>query len=61
LTADTEVVSRGFVYMRESVELIEESKKVVSDIVRKCYNTNKRNIDNLNNLLRFLLTTFNIF
>ncbi len=45
LTADTEVVSRGFVYMRESVELIEESKKVVSDIVRKCYNTNKRNID----------------
>ncbi len=36
LISDVDIVSRGFVYMKESEELIEESKRIVERVVEEC-------------------------
>jgi ribonuclease J len=36
LVSGPEIVSRGFVYVRESDELMEEARNVVDDVVQKC-------------------------
>lgn len=37
-----EVISRGFVYVKESEELIDESREAACDIIEKCYLANVR-------------------
>lgn len=37
LIAGPDIVSRGFVYVREAEELIEESKDIVKQVVEKCF------------------------
>ena len=36
IASGPDIVSRGFVYVRESEELMEEARKLVSDIVERC-------------------------
>ena len=40
LVGGPEIVSRGFVYVRESDELMDEARKVVSDALDRCLNKN---------------------
>ncbi len=42
VVAGPDIVSRGFVYVRESEELIEESRQVVRDAMEKCHQRNLR-------------------
>lgn len=34
--AGPDIISRGFVYVRESEDLMEESKKVIREVLREC-------------------------
>jgi ribonuclease J len=40
LLAGPDIVSRGFVYVRESTDLMEETNRVVLEAVEKCLNKN---------------------
>lgn len=42
VVAGPDIVSRGFVYVRESEELIEEARKVVSEALDSCFERNLR-------------------
>ena len=44
LLAGPDIVSRGFVYVRESEDLMEEARKVLTDAVEDCL-THQRNAD----------------
>ena len=44
LLAGPDIVSRGFVYVRESEDLMEEARQVVTDAVEDCLN-HQRNAD----------------
>ena len=44
LLAGPDIVSRGFVYVRESESLMEEARKVLTDAVEDCL-THQRNAD----------------
>ncbi len=47
-----EVISRGFVYVKESEELIKDANEVASDILEQCYIQNIRDWNNIKNRLR---------
>ena len=47
-----DIISRGFVYMRESEDLLEHSRSIVTDIVEKCYNSNASDWATLKNNIR---------
>src|SRR5699024_4228119 len=36
VVAGPDIISRGFVYVRESEDLMEESKKVIREVLREC-------------------------
>lgn len=47
-----DIISRGFVYVRESEDLLEKSRVIVTDIVEKCYNSNASDWSTLKNNIR---------
>ena len=47
-----DIISRGFVYVRESEDLLEKSRTIVTDIVEKCYNSNASDWSTLKNNIR---------
>jgi len=47
-----DIISRGFVYVRESDDLLENSRIIVTDIVEKCYNSNASDWSTLKNGIR---------
>ena len=52
LLSTPDIISRGFVYMRESEDLIEESRKIITDTVEKCYNNKTADWTTIKNMIR---------
>ncbi len=58
LIAGPDIVSRGFVYVRESEELLEGSKELVKQIVEKCFDKNIGDWATLKSQVRESLSRF---
>lgn len=58
LLADPQIISRGFVYMRESEQLINESVKLLTDEARKFENAKKSDYANVKNSIRGSLKAY---
>ena len=58
LTAGPDIVSRGFVYVREADELIEEARGVVQSTVERCLDKNVFDWGKLKSSIRDALTDF---
>ncbi len=58
LAANLEVMSRGFVYVKESEELIEEVKNIARDALVKCVNKKGGNWSAIKNAIKDDLNTF---
>ena len=52
LYSEPEIVSRGFVYMKESKKLIDQTKKIIAEIVSQCTKGNTFNESYIRNNLR---------
>ncbi|MEI6101253.1 MAG: ribonuclease J [Eubacteriales bacterium] len=52
LLMQPDIISRGFVYMRESEDLLENSRVLVTEIVEKCYNSDTSDWSTLKNSIR---------
>jgi ribonuclease J len=53
-----EIVSRGFIYVRENIDLIEESKAVVRKALTKCEDTNVKEWNNIKMIIKDALSSF---
>lgn len=53
-----EIVSRGFIYVRENIDLIEESKAVIRKALTKCEETNVREWNNIKMMIKDALSSF---
>ena len=58
LTAGPDIVSRGFVYVREADELIEDARAVVQSTVERCLDKNISDWGKLKSSIRDMLTDF---
>ena len=58
LLAGPEIVARGFVYVRESEELMDEAKRVVDDAVADCLSRHVTDWGKLKNMIRDSLSDF---
>lgn len=58
LLAGPDIVSRGFVYVRESEYLLEEAKKVVEDAVKDCLERHINDWGKIKNIIRDSLSDF---
>ena len=58
LVSGPEIISRGFVYVRESEDLMVEAKKIVEDIIKSSEGKDLYNRSNLKNNIRNGLRTF---
>ena len=58
LLAGPDIVSRGFVYVRESEDLMDEAKKVVDDAVSDCLDHHVTDWGKIKNLIRDSLSDF---
>lgn len=56
--AGPEIVSRGFIYVRENIDLIEESKTVVRKALEKCEDTNVKEWNNIKMVIKDSLSSF---
>jgi len=56
--AGPEIVSRGFIYVRENIDLIEESKAVVRRALAKCQETNTREWNTIKMSIKDALSSF---
>jgi len=56
--AGPDIVSRGFVYVRESENLLDEAKNVVEDALDKCLNRNSSDWGKMKNLIKDSLGDF---
>ncbi len=50
--AGPEVISRGFVYVKEAEELMDETREVACDVLEKCYITNVRDWNTVKSRIR---------
>ncbi len=53
-----EIVSRGFIYVRENIDLIEESKTVIRKALTKCEDANVREWNNIKMTIKDALSSF---
>lgn len=53
-----EIVSRGFIYVRENIDLIEESKTVAKKALAKCEESNIRDWNNIKMTIKDALSSF---
>ncbi len=58
ILAGPEIVSRGFIYVRENIDLIEESKAVVRRALTKCGETNIKEWNNIKMAIKDALNSF---
>jgi ribonuclease J len=58
LLANVEVMSRGFVYMKESEELIEEVKNIAKDTILKCGSKKNGSFSTIKNAIKDELNNF---
>lgn len=58
ILAGPEIVSRGFIYVRENIDLIEESKSVVRRALTKCGETNIKEWNNIKMAIKDALNSF---
>lgn len=58
LMAGPDIVSRGFVYVRESEDLLDEARRVVDDAVQECLGKNVTDWGKLKNIIRDSLSDF---
>ncbi len=58
LLAGPDIVSRGFVYVRESEDLLDEAKRVVDDAVNDCLQRNVTDWGKIKNIIRDSLSDF---
>ncbi len=58
LLAGPDIVSRGFVYVRESEDLLEEARHVVEDAVRDCLDRHVSDWGKIKNIIRDSLSDF---
>ena len=58
LVAGPDIVSRGFVYVKESDELIEEARSVVDEAVQKCLDRGVTDWGKLKNATKDALSEF---
>jgi len=58
ILAGPEIVSRGFIYVRENIDLIEESKTVVRKALEKCEDTNVKEWNNIKMVIKDSLGSF---
>ena len=58
LLAGPDIVSRGFVYVRESESLMEDARRVVSDALDDCLNHNISDWSKIKNVIRDSLGDF---
>jgi ribonuclease J len=56
--AGPEIVSRGFIYVRENIDLIEESKNVVRKALEKCDDTKVKEWNNIKMIIKDSLSSF---
>jgi len=56
--AGPEIVSRGFIYVRENIDLIEESKSVIRKALHKCEETNVKEWNNIKMIIKDALSSF---
>ncbi|MBE6798436.1 MAG: ribonuclease J [Ruminococcaceae bacterium] len=56
--AGPDVISRGFVYVKESEELMDEAREVVCDVLEKCYLSNIRDWSTVKSRVRDGLARF---
>ena len=58
ILAGPDIVSRGFVYVRESEKLMDEAKKVVCEALEKCMQKNVREWGNIKNCVKDALSSY---
>ena len=58
LVAGPDIVSRGFVYVRESDELIEEARSTVDEAIQRCLDRGIRDWGKLKNTTKDVLSDF---
>ena len=58
LLAGPDIVSRGFVYVRESEDLLDEAKRVVDDAVMDCLDRHLTDWGKIKNIIRDSLSDF---
>lgn len=58
ILAGPDIVSRGFVYVRESEELLEEAKAILTDTLQKCLDSNMREWNSIKTKLKEKLSDF---
>jgi len=58
ILAGPEIVSRGFIYVRENIDLIEESKAVVKGALDKCSESNTKEWNNIKMAIKDALSSF---
>lgn len=56
--AGPEIVSRGFIYVRENIDLIEESKKVIKKVLSKCEEANVKEWNNIKMAIKDALSSY---
>ena len=56
--AGPEVISRGFVYVKESEQLMDDAKEIVCGVIEKCYVTNIRDWSTVKSRIRDGLSRF---
>ena len=58
LLSGHEIVSRGFIYVRENIDLIEESKTIIKKALSKCEDANVREWNNIKMMIKDALSSF---